>query len=97
VQRYWLTSIRAAMALAKGDWRTALRALEPAESIELGLTVPFESGFAIPVYLRGLAYAAGSKHEEASAEFARIEARPGLLKNFVIYPLAVKARAALRG
>ena len=95
VQRYWLPCIRGAMSLASGDWRAAVRALEPAESIELGLVIPFESGYMIPAYLRGLAYVAGKRNEEAAREFAKIEARPGLLKNFVIYPLAVKARAAL--
>ncbi|MFZ3321026.1 MAG: winged helix-turn-helix domain-containing protein [Usitatibacter sp.] len=93
VQRYWLPSIRGATALGAGDWQSAVRALEPAQSMELGLTMPFECAFAIPPYLRGLAFVAGKKNEEAMREFAKIESRPGLLKNFVIYPLAVKARA----
>ena len=95
LQRYWMPCIRAAMALRAGDWQGAVRALDPAESLEMGLTVPFENGFAIPPYLRGLAYAAGGRKEEAAREFAKIEARPGLLKNFLIYPLAVKAAAGL--
>ena len=95
VQRYWLPCLRAAMALAAGDANAAVRALEQAESMELGLTVPFESGFAIPAYLRGVAYAAAKRNDEAGREFAKIETRPGLLKNFVIYALAVRARAAL--
>jgi eukaryotic-like serine/threonine-protein kinase len=92
VQHCWLPCIRAALALDSGDFATALRALEPAESIELGRTVPFEGGFMIPAYLRGLAYRAAARHEEAAREFAKIESRPGLVKNFVIYPLAARAR-----
>jgi len=95
MQRYWLPCIRAAVALAAGNWQAAVRALEQAESFELSLTVPFEGGFALPPYLRGLAYVAGGRREEAARELAKIESRPGLLKNFLIYPLAVKARAAI--
>jgi DNA-binding winged helix-turn-helix (wHTH) protein/tetratricopeptide (TPR) repeat protein len=95
VQRYWLPCVRGAMALWAADWQAAVRALERAESIELGLTVPFENGFAVPAYLRGVAFVAGKKNDQAAREFAKIESRPGLLKNFVIYPLAVRARAAL--
>jgi hypothetical protein len=91
VQHYWLPCIRAALALDSGDIAAALRALEPAESIELGRTVPFEGGFMIPAYLRALVLRAAKRHEEAAREFAKIEARPGLVKNFVTYPLAVRA------
>lgn len=95
VQHYWLPCIRAALALDSGDIATALRALEPAESIELGRTVPFEGGFVLPAYLRGLAHRAAGSREEAAREFAKIESRPGLVKNFVTYPLAVRARKGL--
>jgi DNA-binding winged helix-turn-helix (wHTH) protein/tetratricopeptide (TPR) repeat protein len=91
VQHYWLPSIRAAVALDARDPASALRALERAESIELGRTVPFEGGFMIPAYLRGLVLRAAARHEEAAREFAKIESRPGLVKNFVTYPLAVRA------
>ena len=94
IQRLWLPAIRGAVMYYAGDWQAAVRSLEPSEPIEMGLAVPLENGIALPPYLRGLAYAAGKKKEEAAREFAKIEARPGLLKNFVIYPLAVKARAA---
>jgi DNA-binding winged helix-turn-helix (wHTH) protein/tetratricopeptide (TPR) repeat protein len=92
VQRYWLPCIRAALSLAGGDWAGAVRLLGQAEPMELGLNVPFESGFAIPAYLRGLAYRAGGKTAEAARELAKITSRPGLLKNFVIYPLAERER-----
>lgn len=95
IQRYWLPCIRAALALAGADWAAAVRLLEQAESMELGISVPFESGFAIPAYLRGVALRAGGRNAEAAREFAKIESRPGLLKNFVIHPLAVKASLCL--
>jgi tetratricopeptide (TPR) repeat protein len=95
VQRYWLPSIRGALAFASGDWTNAVRALDPAESMELALVQPFEGGFAIPAYLRGMAYVAAGRPAEASREFAKIESRPGVLKNFVIHALATRARAAL--
>ena len=91
VQRYWLASIRAAVAIAESDWKTALDALEPAAPVELGITMPFEGGFMIPVYLRGLALAGAGRRAEAAREFANIVARPGLVKNFLVYPLARRA------
>jgi tetratricopeptide (TPR) repeat protein len=94
VQRYWLPCVRAALALGQGDPAAAVRLLEDAESIELAISVPFESGFAIPAYLRGLAHGAGGRVAEAAREFAKIASRPGLLKNFVIHPLAVRAAAS---
>ena len=95
VQRYWLPSIRGALAFASGDWTAAVRALDPAESMELALVQPFEGGFAIPAYLRGLAHVAAGRRAEASRELGKIESRPGLLKNFVIHALATRTRATL--
>jgi hypothetical protein len=46
----------------------------------------------IPPYLRGLALLGAGRNDEANAEFMKIVERPGLIKNFVIYPLA-RARA----
>ena len=96
VQRYWLPSIRAAMAMGKGEWKAAIDALEPAETIELGTTLPFESGFMIPAYLRGLALAGSGRHGDATREYMKIVDRPTLIRNFVIYPLALR-NAGLMG
>jgi hypothetical protein len=95
IRRYWGPCVRAAMALDSRDWVAAVRALEPAESMELALVAPFEGGFLIPPYLRGLAYAAGGKREDAAREFEKITSRPGLVKNYITYPLAARAREAL--
>ena len=94
VQRYWLPCVRAALAIGSRDWLTAVRALEPAAPIEFALVIPFEGGFVLPALLRGLAYNAAGKIEEARAEFSKIESRPGLVKNYITYPLAVRAREA---
>jgi DNA-binding winged helix-turn-helix (wHTH) protein/tetratricopeptide (TPR) repeat protein len=88
VQLYWLASIRAAVALGSRDWKGAIDALEPALAVELGITKPFEGGMMIPPYLRGLALLGAGRREDATVEFMKIVERPGLVKNFVIYPLA---------
>jgi hypothetical protein len=90
IQRHWLPCIRAAMAIADEDAAAALRALAPAQSMELSLCTPFEGGFMLPTHLRGLAHLAAGKREEATREFEKIK-RPGLVKNYITYPLAVKA------
>jgi len=96
VQRYWISSIRAALAMKENDWKAAIDALEVAAPIELGTTLPFEAGFMIPTYLRGLALAGAGRAGDASREFMKIADRPWLVRNFVIYPLALR-RAGLMG
>jgi tetratricopeptide (TPR) repeat protein len=88
VQLYWLASIRAAVALGAKDWKGAIDALEPAVAVELGITKPFEGGMMIPPYLRGLALLGAGRSDEAKAEFMKIVERPGVIKNFILYPLA---------
>jgi DNA-binding winged helix-turn-helix (wHTH) protein/tetratricopeptide (TPR) repeat protein len=88
VQLYWLASIRAAVALGAKDWKGAIDALEPAVAVELGITKPFEGGMMIPPYLRGLALLGAGRSGEAKAEFMKIVERPGVIKNFILYPLA---------
>lgn len=94
VQRYWLPSIRAALALARKDWMAAVKALEPAVPLELGCEEPFCAPLVIPPYLRGLAYAQGRQRDEAAAEFEKITLRPSLLRNNLVLPLARKALVA---
>lgn len=96
VQRHWLPCLRAAIAMRRNDWKAAIDALEPAEAIELGTTLPFESGFMIPAYLRGLALAGAGRPDEATREYMKIVDRPTLIRNFVIYPLALR-NAGLMG
>ena len=95
VQRYWLPSIRAALALARKDWKAAVKALEAAIPLELGAEEPFFTALVIPPYLRGLAYVQGEQREEAKAQFEKITSRPTLLRNNLVLPLARRALARL--
>ena len=95
VQRYWLPSIRAALALSHGDWKSALKTLEAAAPLEFGSEEPFYTPLVIPPYLRALAFIAGEQRDEAAAELEKLTSRPTLLRNNVILPLARKALAAL--
>ena len=88
VQRYWLPCIRAAIALQAKDAKSAIEALEPAAAMDLALPAPFESGFMYPPYLRGEALLLAGRAAEAANEYQKIIARPGLVRNFVLYPLA---------
>jgi len=86
--RYWLPCMHAAIAMRAGDWKAAIDALETGAAAELGLTVPFEGGFMYPAFLRGQALLAAGRPEAAAREFMKIVERPGLIKNFVLFPLA---------
>jgi DNA-binding winged helix-turn-helix (wHTH) protein/tetratricopeptide (TPR) repeat protein len=92
-QQYWLPSIRGAVALAQGNGAAALQALEPTLPIEFALTPPFAFGVLYPSLLRGEAYLLVGRSEEAVREFRKILDRPGLVKNFIAYPLAILGSA----
>lgn len=96
VQRYWLPSIRAALALARNDWKAAVAALEAAIPLELGNEEPFANPLLIPPYLRGLAYQQGKQWEDAALEFEKIASRPHLARNNPVFPLAREALAKAR-
>ena len=96
VQRYWLPSIHAALALARKDWRRAVTVLEAAESLELGMEEPLNPPLMIPPYLRGLAYLEGEQWEQAVAELEKITLQPHLVRNNVVFPLARAAAAKAR-
>jgi DNA-binding winged helix-turn-helix (wHTH) protein/tetratricopeptide (TPR) repeat protein len=96
VRRYWLPSIRAALALGRRDWRRAVDVLEAATPLELGMEEPFIPALMIPPYLRGLAYLEGERWADAAAEFDKIVLRPHLVRNNVVFPLARAAVAKAR-
>ncbi len=81
VQRYWLPSIAAAVAIGRKDPNRAIEQLQPASSIELGqptnLTVSL-----CPVYLRGEAYLMLGDGKAAAAEFQKFIDHYGLVANF---------------
>src|SRR3954451_22483680 len=58
VQRYWLPTIQAAIALARNDPAAAIESLRAASGYELGMPSPEPGmgGTLYPVYLRGEAY-----------------------------------------
>jgi len=90
INRYWIPCVRAALAMASKDWKAALDALEESSGVELSQTQPLEGGLMYPPYLRGLSLLEAQRPEEAAREFQKIIDRPGLVKNFVIHPLAIR-------
>lgn len=95
VQRYWLPSIRAALALARKDWKAAVAALEAASSLELGNEEPFANAQMVPPYLRGLAYLEGKQWDAAGEELKKITERPHLVRNNPVFQLARQALARI--
>ena len=77
VQRYWLPTIRAAVALQRKDPNRAVELLQVSSAIELG-----DAGNLLPVYLRGEAYLALHKGSEAAAEFQKFIDHRSLVGNF---------------
>ncbi len=88
VQRYWLPSIRAAVALERNDPNQAVELLKAANTIELGQPTEV-SVFLCPVYLRGEAYLMLHKSNAAAAEFQKFIDHWGVVWNF---PWAALAR-----
>ena len=88
VQRYWIPCMRAALSLHAKNFKGAIDALEPAGVVELGLTMPFEGGFMVPPWLRAQALLGAGRPAEAAVELEKIVSRPGLIKNYLLYPLA---------
>jgi predicted Ser/Thr protein kinase len=81
VQATYVPTLRAVVALNKNDPRKAIDLLEPNRSYEFGippLAFIHFYGNMYPIYIRGLAYLATGKAEEAAGEFRRLLAHPGL-------------------
>ena len=91
VQRYWLPTIRAGVALERQDPNRAIELLKVASTIELGeptnLTI-----FLCPVYLRGEAYLMLHDGNRAAVEFQKFIDHRGLVWNF---PWGALARLGL--
>jgi serine/threonine protein kinase/tetratricopeptide (TPR) repeat protein len=81
VQRYWLPSIRAAVALEGRDPEHAIELLQPAATIELG-QVTQVTVFLCPAYLRGEAYLMLHDGKAAAAEFQKFIDHSGVVVNF---------------
>jgi len=81
VQRYWLPSIRAAVALQRKDPNRAIELLKANSAIELGAP----TGITVvlcPVYLRGDGYLMLHDGNRAAAEFQKFIDHRGLVGNF---------------
>ena len=81
VQRYWLPTIRAAVALERKDPNRAIELLRVASGIELGQTT-LVAVYLCPVYLRGEAYLMLNDSSAAATEFQKFIDRYGLVGNF---------------
>jgi tetratricopeptide (TPR) repeat protein/predicted Ser/Thr protein kinase len=81
VQRYWLPTIRAAVALDRKDPKRAIELLQDMSTIELG--EPFLTSMGLcPAYVRGQAYLMLHDGKAAAAEFQKFIDHYGLVANF---------------
>jgi len=83
VQRYWLPTIRARVALSMQNPEKAILQLDSMGSYELT-----SAGHLDPVYVRGLAYLMQGNGESAAAEFEKILEHPGLVQQNPVGALA---------
>src|SRR5215469_3171406 len=90
VQFNYLPTLRAKLALMNSNPQQALDALEVAAPYELGLPTLWFYNWPnlYPVYVRGEAYLAARKGEEAAAEFQKILDHRGIVLNEPIGALA---------
>jgi len=94
VQFSYLPALRALDALNEGDPAKAFELTRAAASYEFAVpgTAYFTGaaffGALYPVYVRGLAYSAMSRHRDAATEFQKICDHPGLVLNDPVGPMA---------
>ncbi len=91
VQRYWLPTIRAAVALQRKDPNRAIELLKVASAIELSSPTELTI-FLCPAYLRGEAYLMLHDGNRAAAEFQKFIDHIGVVMNF---PWGALARLGL--
>jgi serine/threonine protein kinase/tetratricopeptide (TPR) repeat protein len=90
VQFNYLPTLRAKLAVGKGNASEALETLRPALPYDLGRTTYSSYGWTslYPVYVRGEAYLAANQGTEAAAEFLKILDHRGIVLNSPIGALA---------
>jgi serine/threonine protein kinase/tetratricopeptide (TPR) repeat protein len=91
VQRYWLPTIRAGVALERKEPDRAIELLKAASTVELGLAVNLTI-ILCPAYLRGEAYLMLHDGSRAAVEFQKFIDHRGLVVNF---PWGALARLGL--
>jgi eukaryotic-like serine/threonine-protein kinase len=87
IRTYWLPTVRAAVALNRGDPERAIEALNASREREFSRPTPLAISMG-PVYLRGEAFLAAHRGAEAAAEFQKILDHHGLVFNDPIGVLA---------
>jgi serine/threonine protein kinase len=88
VQCNFLPTLRAKLALNKGDVSEAIRSLAPAAPYELGRSGNYFWTALYSVYMRGEAYLSGHQGKEAAAEFQKILDHRGIVLNSPVGALA---------
>jgi serine/threonine protein kinase len=90
VQFNYLPTLRAKLAVSKGNASDAVETLRTALSYELGQTTYSSYGWSslYPVYVRGEAYLAAHQGKEAASEFQKILDHRGIVLNEPIGALA---------
>jgi serine/threonine protein kinase/tetratricopeptide (TPR) repeat protein len=90
VQLNYLPTLRAKLAVSRGNVAEAIENLRVAEPYELGQTTSSTYGWTAmyPVFVRGEAYLAMHQGNEAAAEFQKILERRGIVVNSPIGALA---------
>jgi tetratricopeptide (TPR) repeat protein/predicted Ser/Thr protein kinase len=91
LQRYWLPTIRAGVALERKDPNRAIELLKVASTVELSYPAQFTI-FLCPAYLRGEAYLMLHDGNRAAAEFQKFIDHRGVVMNF---PWGAPARLGL--
>ncbi len=82
VQRYWLPTLRAAVALGRKDPSRAIELLKVSNTIELSSATGDLTVFLCPAYLRGEAYLMLLDGNRAAAEFQKFIDHRGVVMNF---------------
>jgi eukaryotic-like serine/threonine-protein kinase len=89
IQAYWLPTIRAAIAIDRGDAQKAIELLSSASEYELGEPVQWPShGTLYPVYVRGEAYLRAGDGVQAVTEFQKMIDHRGIVANLPLGALA---------
>jgi outer membrane PBP1 activator LpoA protein len=86
IQKYQLSTIRAAIELNRNNPVRALEILQSAAPYELASTEAFNSLY--PAYIRGLAYLQAKQGQEAATEFQKLLDHRGVVGNYVTGALA---------
>jgi tetratricopeptide (TPR) repeat protein len=94
IQSYWLPTIRATLALHRGDAKQAITLLDAATPYELGVQ---NVSVMAPIYVRGMAYLKAGQGKEAAAQFQTMLAHRGLAGNAPIEALAQLQLARAQG